>query len=406
MTFASSSVEQIGFIQEATFGVTPTSGNYKKLRMTGESLNYTISKESSEEINNSRTVSSMIPVTASADGGIDAEISYAEYDPLIEAVLQSSFTPFGTNGVGATFTADFTATTITASAATTGTSAFTLLKRGQFFRLSAPGNANNGKILRVSLTVAPTSTVITLAPSTPAVVATGVALCAISSSRLTNGADQRSFSIERQNSDIGEYWVYKGMTASSWDLSVSSGARSTMSFNFMGKKAERDTSTNLPGTAVESQAYDIHSGSTGPACYIWVDGAPLVGTFVQSVNLTYDNALRSQEAICELGAIGIGSGTVALTGTLEVYFANGDLFEKFQNNQSISFTVSTLDDAGNGYLITIPKANLSSLSTSAGGKDQDMMLSIEITGLRDLANADPALRQLVFIDRVGAAVTP
>jgi hypothetical protein len=406
MTFASSSVEQIGFIQEATFGVTPTSGDYKKLRMTGESLNYTISKESSEEINNSRTVSSMIPVTASADGAIEAEISYAEYDPLIEAVLQSSFAAFGTNGVGATFTADITTTTITASAATSGSSIFTNLKKGQFFRLSAPGNANNGKILRVSLTVAPTATVITLAPSTPAVAAAGVALCTVASSRLTNGADQRSFSIERQNSDIGEYWVYKGMTASSWDLSVSSGSRSTMSFNFMGKKAERSTSTSLPGTAIESQAYDIHSGSTGPACYIWVDGAPLVGTFVQSVSLNYDNALRSQEAVCELGAVGIGSGTVALTGTLEVYFANGDLFDKFKANQNVSFTVSTLDDAGNGYIITIPKANLSSLSTSAGGKDQDMMLSIEITGLRDLANTDPTLRQLIFIDRVGASVTP
>jgi hypothetical protein len=179
-----------------------------------------------------------------------------------------------------------------------------------------------------------------------------------------------------------------------------------MSFNFMGKNASRSTVTNLPGTAVESQAYDIHSGSTGPACYIWVDGAPLVGTFVQSVSLNYDNSLRSQEAVCELGAIGIGSGTVALTGTLEVYFANGDLFDKFKSNQNVSFTVSTLDDAGNGYIITIPKANLSSLSTSAGGKDQDMMLSIEITGLRDLGNADPALRQLMFIDRVGAAVTP
>jgi hypothetical protein len=179
-----------------------------------------------------------------------------------------------------------------------------------------------------------------------------------------------------------------------------------MSFNFMGKKAERATVTSLPGTPVESQAYDIHSGSTGPACYIWVDGAPLLGTFVQSVSLNYDNSLRSQEAVCELGAIGIGSGTVALTGTLEVYFANGDLFDKFKNNQNVSFTVSTLDDAGNGYVITIPKANLSSLSTSAGGKDQDMMLSIEITGLRDLANPDPTLRQLMFIDRVGAAVTP
>lgn len=405
MGFASSSVEQLGYIQETTFGVTPTTGNYKKLRMTGESLAYEISKESSEEINDSRTVSSMIPVSASASGGLEAEISYAEYDPLIAAVLQSDFAVFGVNGVGATFTADFTTTTITASVATSGSSAFTNLQKGQFFRLTAPGNVNNGKILRVSLSVAPTTTVLTLAASTPLSAAIAVTLCTISSSRLTNGADQRSFSIERQNSDISEYWVYSGMTASSWDLSVSSGSRSTMSFEFMGKKALRNTVTNLPGVAVESQAYDIHSGSTGPACYIWVDGAPLLGTFVQSVSLTYDNSLRSQEAVCELGAIGIGSGTVALTGTLEVYFANGSLFDKFQANQNISFTVSTLDDAGNGYVITIPKANLSSLSTSAGGKDQDMMLSIEITGLRDLANPDAALRQLIFVDRVGQPVT-
>lgn len=406
MSFASSSVEQIGYIEEATFAVTPTTGNYKKLRMTGESLAYEISKESSEEINNSRTVSSMIPVSASASGGVEAEISYAEYDPLIAATLQGSFVAFGTNGVGATFTADFTTTTITASAPTTGNSAFTVLQKGQFFRLVAPGNANNGKILRVSTSVAPTSTVITVSASTPLTAATGVALCTVSSSRLTNGANQRSFSIERQNSDIGEYWVYSGMTPSSMDLNISSGSRSTMSFDFMGKRAKRNTVTNLPGTAIESQAYEIHSGSTGPACYVWVDGAPLAGTFVQSVSLTYDNSLRSQEAVCELGAIGIGSGTVALTGNLEVYFANGALFDKFSTNTNISFTVSTLDDAGNGYIITIPKANLSSLSPSAGGKDQDMMLSIEITGLRDLANTDAALRQLIFVDRVGTAVTP
>ena len=406
MPFASSSVEQLGYIEEATFGVTPASGNYKKLRMTGESLAYEISKESSEEINNSRTVSSMIPVSASASGGMEAEISYAEYDPLIAATLQGSFVVFGVNGVGATFTADFTATTITAGTAPSGNSAFTVLQKGQFFRLVAPGHANNGKILRVSSTVAPTTTVITVSTSTPLTTGTSVTLCTISSSRLTNGANQKSFSIERQNSDISEYWVYSGMTPSSMDLNISSGSRSTMSFEFMGKKAVRKTTTNLPGTAVESQAYDIHSGSTGPACYIWVDGAPLVGTFVQSVSLTYDNSLRTQDAVCELGSIGIGSGTVALTGTLEVYFANGALFDKFVANSSISFTVSTLDDAGNGYIITIPKANLSDLSTSAGGKDQDMMLSIGITGLRDLGNTDATLRQLVFFDRVGAAVTP
>lgn len=403
--FASSSVEQLGYIEESTFGVTPNSGNYKKLRMTGESLDYVISKESSEEINNTRTVSSMIPVGASASGSVDAEISFAEYDQLIAAALQSSFGSFGTGGVSSTFIADFATGSITAAVAPSGSSAFTNLKKGQFFRLVAPSNVNNGKILRVSTSVAPTSTVITLDSNTTLTAGTAVANCTVASSRLTNGATQRSFSVERQNADISEYWCYTGMTVSSFDLKVASGARSTMSFNFMGKKATRDTATLLPGTAIESQAYDIHSGSTGPACYVWVDGAPLAGTFVQSANFTYDNSLRAQEAVCELGAIGIGSGTVSLKGTLEVYFANGDLFDKFQANENISFILSTLDDAGNGYIITIPKANLSSLKTQAGGKDQDMVLSIEFTGLRDNANADSTLRQLMFIDRVGVAVS-
>lgn len=404
MPFASTSAVQLGYIQESVFGVVPTTGNYRKLRMTGESLDFTITKESSEEINSSRTVSSMVPVTASTSGDIQAEISYAEYDPLLEAALQSTYSSFGTGGVSATFTGTFTTNSITAAAAPTGSSAFTNLQKGQFFRLVAPGNVNNGKLLRVSKTVAPTATAITVEASTPLVAASNVTLCTVSSSRLTNGANQRSFAIERQSPDIGEYWVYTGQTLSAWNVNIASGSRSTMSFTFMGKSADRATTTNLPGTAIESKAFEIHSGSTGPACYLWVDGAPLVGTFVQSVDMTYDNVLRTQEATCQLGSIGIGSGTVSLTGTLEVYFANGDLFEKFKNNQNIELVVSTLDNDGNGYIITIPKANLSSLGTGAGAKDQDMMLSIEITGLRDLGNADAALRQLIFVDRVGAAI--
>lgn len=402
MPFANSSSAQLGYIAEATFGVTPNSGNYKRLRMTGESLDYTISKEASEEINDTRTIASMIPLSASASGGTEHEISYQEYDELIAATLQASYAVYGTNGVGTTFTAAVTATTITASAAPVGSSAFTTLQRGQFFRFNAPSNANDGTLLRVSQTVNPTATVITLDASTPAIVAASVANCTVSTSRLTNGKVQKSFSIERQSADVTEYWVYKGMTPSTMDLSIGAGARSTMSFGFMGKNAVRNTVTNLPGTPVESYAYDIHSGVTGSVCVLWVDNAPLAGTFVQSLSMNYDNALRSQEAICQLGAVGIGSGTISVTGTMEVYFANGALFDKFISNTNVALTFSSLDAAGNGYVFTLPKANLSKVSTTAGGKDSDMVLSIEFTGLRDLGNAVPALRQVLFIDRVGA----
>ena len=407
MPLGNSSLVNVAIIKETTFGVVPTSATpnaAKFLRVTGESLDYTINKEASEEINSNRTVASMIPLSGSASGALESEVSYLEYDQILESALQSAFTVFGTNGVSTAFTGTFTATTITASVATTGTSLFTLLKKGQFFIVKGSGTANDGKVLRVSLVTAPTATVITLDASTPAVVATGSATTTISTSRLVNGNTQSSFSIERQSPDVGEYWAYTGMTPSSLDVNISAGARSTLSFNFMGKGLTRKTgSTNMPGTIAASKGYEIHSGVSGPSCLIWVDGAPLVGTYAQSLTFTYDNTLREQTAICNLDAIGMGSGTIAATGTMEIYFNSGALYDKFATNTNVGITFSTLDNDGNGYIFTLPKVNFSKVATAAGGKDSDMMLSLEFTALDDRGNADATLRNLVQIDRVGVA---
>ena len=407
MPLGNSSLVNVAIIKETTFGVVPTSAipnAAKFLRVTGESLDYTINKEASEEINSNRTVASMIPLSGSASGALESEVSYLEYDQILESTLQSAFAAFGTNGVSTAFTGTFTANTITATVAPTGTSAFTTLKKGQFFRVNGSGTANDGKVLRASLVTAPTTTVITLDASTPAVVATGSATTTISTSRLVNGNTQSSFTIERQSPDVGEYWAYTGMTPSSLDVNISAGARSTLSFNLMGKGLTRKTgSTNMPGTIAASKGYEIHSGVSGPSCLIWVDGAPLVGTYAQSLTFTYDNTLREQTAICNLDAIGMGSGTIAATGTMEIYFNSGALYDKFATNTNVAVTFSTLDNDGNGYIVTLPKVNFSKVSTAAGGKDSDMMLSLEFTALDDRGNADATLRNLIQIDRVGVA---
>ena len=407
MPLGNSSLVNVAIIKETTFGVIPVSAApnaAKFLRVTGESLDYTINKEASEEINSNRTVASMIPLSGSASGALESEVSYLEYDQILESTLQSAFAAFGTNGVSTAFTGTFTATTITATVAPTGTSAFTTLKKGQFFRVNGSGTANDGKVLRASLVTAPTTTVITLDASTPAVVASGSATTTISTSRLVNGNTQSSFTIERQSPDVGEYWAYTGMTPSSLDVNISAGARSTLSFNFMGKGLTRKTgSTNMPGTIAASKGYEIHSGVSGPSCLIWVDGAPLVGTYAQSLTFTYDNTLREQTAICNLDAIGMGSGTIAATGTMEIYFNSGALYDKFATNTNVAVTFSTLDNDGNGYIVTLPKVNFSKVSTAAGGKDSDMMLSLEFTALDDRGNADATLRNLIQIDRVGVA---
>jgi hypothetical protein len=403
MALASSSSVIVRAIKETVFGEIPVAGNPVELRITGEGLAFDISKESSKEINKDRTVSSMIPVTANSSGDLSSEVYYAGNDPMLESVMQSAFVKFGVNGVGAVTTSDVTATTITASVAPTGNSAFTMLQRGQWFRLGNTVGPNAGKILRVSPTVSPTSTVLTLDPSTPAAVSSAEAIV-IQSSRLTHGTTQTSWTLERENSDIGVFIAYAGMTPSKLNWQISSGALSSMKFDFMGKNGIENVVTNLPGTPTASPAYEIHSGVGGATNAVWADGAPLTGTYVKSVGLDFDNALRSQEAIGTLGAIGIGSGTINCTLSLQVYFANKDLFTKFRTNQNSNFIFSSTDADGNGYIITIPKANISTWKSNAGAKDQDQMLDITVTGLKDAANPITALQKVIFIDRIGAAV--
>ena len=175
----------------------------------------------------------------------------------------------------------------------------------------------------------------------------------------------------------------------------------------MGRDAVAANTTTLPGTPIVSQAYPIMSGVSGTACALWAKGAPLAGTFVNSISLSYDNTLRAQSAICSLGSIGIGSGTINVTADLEVYFANGRAFyDEFLSNANMEIAFTTFDTQGNGYIFTLPQANISSYSLNAGGKDQDLMASISVTGLLDLGNADAALRKVMFIDRIGAALVP
>ena len=407
MPLASSSLVQVRYIKESVFGTTPVAGNPKNLRITGESLNFSLSKSSSDEINAYRAVTSMIATSAEASGSLNAEMQFGEYDELMAGVLQSTWGAFGTNGIGAVFESTITATDITASAPTVGTSLFTLLKAGQWFTLDGTGTANDGKMFRVSKVTPPTSTVITLDTGTPATPGGPYAATVLKVSRLSNGTTQPSYTIERASTDTGEFFAFRGMTPSSLKLSISSGSLSTMEFAFMGRDAVAANATTLPGVPVASQAFPIMSGVSGTACALWAKGAPLAGTFVNSISLSYDNTLRAQSAICSLGSIGIGSGTINVTADLEVYFASGRAFyDEFLSNANMEIAFTAFDTQGNGYIFTLPQANISSYSLNAGGKDQDLMASISVTGLLDLGNADAALRKVMFIDRIGAALVP
>jgi hypothetical protein len=99
MALASANRVAVRYIAESVFGTTPTTGNPHNLRLTGESLSYGIQSETSKEIRADRQVTDVVLVGASANGSINVELSYGEYDTLFEALLMGTWsTNVLTNG--------------------------------------------------------------------------------------------------------------------------------------------------------------------------------------------------------------------------------------------------------------------------------------------------------------------
>lgn len=400
MPTASSNRVAVRYIPESVFGTTPGVGDPNNLRITGESLAFAIQTEASKEIRSDRQTTDLVQVGASASGALNFEMSYKEFDTLIEAAFMDTWDVYGTNGVSAAhaITIDSTAGTLTAGSAPVGVNAYTNLAVGQFIRLVAPSDAANGAILRIASV---TSTVITVSAATP-IPGVGsrsnVANCTISSSRLANGTTLRSFTIEKEMADVAQFFAYRGMNASKLSMTFQSGTIVTGSLDFMGKDSLRAGATTLPGTPVASETYDIMNAVTGVG-NILENGAPLSGTFIKSLKLDLDNKLRGQDAIGILGYAAIASGTLAVSGEMEVYLADGTMYDKFVNNTASSVIWTMTDAAGNGYALTLPKVKYADAKVQAGGLDQDVMLSMPFTALMDATTA-----KSILLDRFGAAV--
>lgn len=403
MPLASSNRMRLTYKPEATFGVPVVASSCYALRNTGETLDYAISTVTSNEIRSDRAITDLITTDADASGGFNFEFLYGEYDWFIESLLQNAATVFGVNGVGVAIptSATFAANTLTAGAATSGASIFTNLVQGQWIKIAGSSNPLQNIWAQVSTTVAPTATVITF-EGTPFTGATGTggAAVTVSSSRFTNGTTQRSATIERAFQDITQFFTHRGQTVQSMSLDVSTGGLITGSFDFIGKDVVRAGATGLNATIVPSSTTGILS-ATNSVANILEAGTALTGTFIQKLAMTYGNNLRGQKAIGVLGNADIGSGSIDIKLMLDVYFANGTLYDKFLNNTASSFSFRLQDTAGNGYVFTLPRTKINSAKVNAGSINTDLSASFEITGL-----LDPVTSKMILIDRGGVAVVP
>ena len=92
MAFADSSETEIAFIAEATFGTTPATPVFQRMRVTSEDLTGELQTVVSNELRPDAEVSDLIRVGESATGNLPFELSFgSEVDTLLEHALRGTF---------------------------------------------------------------------------------------------------------------------------------------------------------------------------------------------------------------------------------------------------------------------------------------------------------------------------
>lgn len=394
---AASSFAQLRYMPEAVWGVTPVVGNALELRMTGETLDFTLTKDSSKEINASRQVRSLATTDASAQGSINIELSYKEYDLIIAALMGGAWSSYGTNGQSAEITAtitvaadDTTHDLVTASVATAGNDAWTKLKKGDYVRLDGSGaDADTFATVFIQLDADGTNLVLS-APFQSGLVAGVAQTIRVSSAKVMIGNNNTSFTLEKEFTDVDQFFSYTGMKVSKMDLSLQTGNFITGSFDFMGKAGKRTDATVLPGVFVASQAYRSMSAVDGVAD-VRLGGVPVAtkySTYVKELTASFDNQMEGLQALGQLGAVQIMAKEIQLTGGMQLYLADGTMYDDFVASVVQNFSFIVKDPDGFGYAFVFDAIDFSAMPVQATANGDSVLLDAKWTALMGPASGN------------------
>ena len=399
------------------FGATMAAGNGTNLDVTGEALKTALSFTESKVLRSDRQVAGNTLTGVASDGMVNVEHRYAGLNPFIEGVIGDVFAVYGTLGVGTAIdvlTAT-SSTVLTATTAPTSTSAFTTLAAGQWFRIVPPVAATSAvktylrrRAFRVSPTVAPTATVLTLDAATPFDVTQGgasLALAKISSAKVSNGIRMWSYNMEVGHEDIASFRLYRGFIPSKLEWKIADTGLITGSVGFVGKDmVDPLPTTTSMGTPALAPAYESASAVRGVFDIIENGVSISATTYIKSMDLMIDGSLRVQGAVGVLGAARITTGTFKVGGTMEVYFADPSLYNRFLANTKTSISLPMMDDLGNGNIYHLARCTYTTVEVAASGQDQDVMLKVTFSGTVDDTVGSPTYGKTVVVYRVGDAV--
>ena len=409
---ADTNLTGLAFVSEVTWGTFPEgSPTLTDLRYTGESFSYNISNIVSAEIRDDRQVTDLVQADADVTGGFDFELSYDDngFGELFKAALwayawegtiDESYTDlaFDTSGMINSNHTDFSGASFCTGRwiDVSGFTAAASLDLNDTYFITAHST--------YTLDVVPAPTV--------AQAATGVALN-VKGYYCRNGTHESSYSFEREHTDIGQYFAYKGCVVNGLTLTATASAIVTGSFDFIGSSATLTQATNGDGSNTAAGTGDVmnamsHVGrlmlegstaATGTSCTFSTADADLV---TQEISFSIANNVRGIKGIGDTGNSDVGVGTFEVTGTMNMHILDDTFYDRYTGDTEGALSFKVEDGDGNAYIFTFPRIKFETDTVNVGGQNDDVMENITWRAIRWSNTGDNTDDYTMQIDKFAA----
>jgi hypothetical protein len=211
---------------------------------------------------------------------------------------------------------------------------------------------------------------------------------ALGVSSIKNGTDLLSFTIQKHFQDLAVpiFQNFIGCRIGGITLNFSTGQILTGTFPVMGCNANTGTAQIAGATFADPGLGMEPMNAVSNLSGIEKDGVAMTAK-IKSMSMELTNNLRGQEAIGTLGYVGIGLGTLEITGSIELYFEDATEYQTFLDNNYFRFRFVVQDPAGNSYEFIFPRVKYEEGTILSGGLDQDLMVAGKWRAIFDSTDA-------------------
>jgi hypothetical protein len=193
---------------------------------------------------------------------------------------------------------------------------------------------------------------------------------------LKAGTTRRSFTIERDFADIGQYLRYTGVELDGFDIDVKAEGIVPIVFNVVGMDQSSGTAILSGATYTPAPTNSPYDGFSGTI----KEGGSVIAVLTE-VKCTLANNLAAIYVVGSAETLEPSIGKSTVTGTVTAYFQDTTMLNKFVNEteSSIEFT---LTDGTNSYDILLPRVKYTGAPPNVSS-DKPITLAMPFSALLD-----------------------